>query len=233
MENQEPQIQLSVVSVCQSSELGKLAEALAKAQGSYPEIPKTKTANVGSYSYKYAGLADILNGTRKALSVNHLSVTQLITSSEKGQFLTSRLLHSSGQWVESNYELPRGRSPQAFGSELTYARRYSLCALIGVEGDEDDDGKGAESEGNKKPPPKPAPKKPESKNVTLKDVNDLKALAKAKGYDKEEVAIASQAFFGNPPNKITKVQCQTLSSMISKWEPTELMAKADEKMNEK
>jgi len=36
-----------------------------------------------------------------------------------------------------------GVSAQAVGSALTYARRYTLCALLGVVAEEDDDGNAA------------------------------------------------------------------------------------------
>jgi len=72
--------------------------------------------------------------------------------------LHTRLLHTSGQWIASEHPLPMSGRPQEIGSALTYARRYSLSALIGIAADEDDDANAAEKRaaknGNGKPPDK-------------------------------------------------------------------------------
>jgi hypothetical protein len=54
--------------------------------------------------------------------------------------LRSTLAHSSGQWIATEYPLPATQRPHEMGSALTYARRYSLAALICNSADEDDDG---------------------------------------------------------------------------------------------
>jgi hypothetical protein len=53
-------------------------------------------------------------------------------------------LHTSGQWIASEHPLPLSGRPQEIGSALTYARRYSLSALIGIAADEDDDANAAQ-----------------------------------------------------------------------------------------
>jgi hypothetical protein len=56
-------------------------------------------------------------------------------------WLETMLLHSSGDCITGRYPLrPTQDTPQAYGSALTYARRYSLSSMVGIVTDEDDDG---------------------------------------------------------------------------------------------
>ena len=92
------------------------------------------------FKSKYADLAAIFDAARKPLSANGLAIVQTIGDG----VLHTRLLHTSGQWIASEHPLPMSGRPQEIGSALTYARRYSLSALIGIAADEDDDATGAE-----------------------------------------------------------------------------------------
>jgi hypothetical protein len=58
------------------------------------------------------------------------------------------LLHTSGQWMASSYPLPRQAGAQEMGSFITYARRYSLCAILGIAGEDDNDGESATEGGS-------------------------------------------------------------------------------------
>jgi hypothetical protein len=91
-------------------------------------------------------LQDVLNSVREPLAKHGLSVTQM-TQEFAGQVeLVTLLLHSSGQWLRSVYPVKaRTEKPQEFGSAMTYARRYTLSALLGIASEEDDDGQGAEA----------------------------------------------------------------------------------------
>jgi hypothetical protein len=67
--------------------------------------------------------------------------------------LETRLQHSSGEWLSGEYPVCRvATEPQKMGAALTYARRFALFSLVGVSGDDDDDGNVAQSaySGNKK-----------------------------------------------------------------------------------
>ena len=74
--------------------------------------------------------------------------------------LVTMLAHTSGQWLSSAYELPQGATPQDMGKAITYGRRYSLAAMVGITAEEDDDAAGVEAKttSEKKPPKKEAPK---------------------------------------------------------------------------
>ena len=128
-----------------SETFAQLAAALAKAQG------QMKAAEMDGlnphFKSRYATLANVWDAARKPLSDNGLSLTQII----QGDALITLLMHESGEWLQATYELTKaGGAPQQFGSELTYARRYSLSALVGIISDEDDDANAAQAQAQRK-----------------------------------------------------------------------------------
>lgn len=123
----------------QPNGLDKIAEALTRFQAEVPTVAKTKTAQVksdkGSYSYTYAGLADVTEAAMPLLSKHGLA---FITTPGNG-VLTGMLIHTSGQSITGSLPITGG-TPQAVGSSLTYMRRYLLGCMTGLVTDEDDDG---------------------------------------------------------------------------------------------
>jgi len=133
--------------VNQSPEIKDLAEALAKAQGQMEKLKTDEKASVvtqkGNFSYTYASLANVIECSRKALAENQLVIVQSVEGGPETVTVTSRLMHSSGQWLESALTLKATKPDiQGLGSAATYGRRYSLMALLGVA-PEDDDGQAA------------------------------------------------------------------------------------------
>ena len=120
-----------------SEQISELAAALAKAQGMMENAVMNRVNP--HFKSKYADLAAIFDAARKPLSANGLAIVQTIGDG----VLHTRLLHTSGQWIASEHPLPMSGRPQEIGSALTYARRYSLSALIGIAADEDDDANAA------------------------------------------------------------------------------------------
>lgn len=119
-----------------SEQLDQLFTALAKAQGDI-EMAERKAANP-FFKSSYADLAEIVRVSRPHLVKNGLCVTQWM---EDGFFYTL-LGHASGQWIQSKLPITPAKSDiQALGSYISYLRRYSYAALIGVvDGTSDDDG---------------------------------------------------------------------------------------------
>lgn len=212
-----------------------LCEALVKAQAEFPKIEKRRTAKIGTYSYKYADLTDIMDAIRPALTRYGLFVTQGVN---EGQ-LYSKVLSKSGAVLENAIPLTqaRGEGPQAMGSALTYARRYGLCALLGIVADEDDDAAVAtQKPKNPNPPPQafkspplqssekpkvtPRPSQADHPRAALGWENDpateaqrkrLWALAKEAGYDEEHLKDAVYSSFGKESTKdLTKGEIQKL-----------------------
>lgn len=131
-----------------SEQIADLAKALAEAQSEIQPPAKDKTARVktkagGEYTFDYVDLASVLDAVRGPLAKHGLSIAQG-TAGENGKTaLETRLMHVSGQWMESAYPLSFQGSAQEKGSELTYARRYALCAMLGIAAEADDDGNAA------------------------------------------------------------------------------------------
>jgi hypothetical protein len=157
-----------------------LASALAAVQAELPKISKGETAKVdmkggGSYTYRYADLADISDAVLPLLGRNGLAFTTCPTVNAAGTFvLDYRLRHTSGETVGGEYPLATQGGPQAQGSLITYARRYTLCAVTGVA-PEDDDGQAAQRAAEQ---PAPQPRK-----VNLAVLNQLIGEAQARGID--------------------------------------------------
>lgn len=130
-----------------SESIAKLVAALAKAQSEFPAIPRDKTVQVrtktgGTYTFAYAPLDTIMDKIRPALKSNGLAFMQSLN----GESLSTTLLHTSGEWLASDPMPVRvaDSGPQAFGSAITYARRYALTAILGLVTEDDDDGNAAE-----------------------------------------------------------------------------------------
>lgn len=128
-----------------SNDIADISAALAKAQAKMKHPARTKTAKVqtktgGSYAYNYADLADVIDAVRGPFSENGLSFLQSVETTPGRVLVTTRLLHSSGQWFESSMSLTcPDEKPQTVGSAITYARRYSLAPFVGIASDDDDD----------------------------------------------------------------------------------------------
>jgi hypothetical protein len=124
---------------CQSSSIANLAMALSRVQGAM-SFARKDSVNP-SYSSRYSTLAACLDACRSQLADNCLAVIQTIRADNNDvMHLFTRLVHGmSGEWIESDYPIVCAvDNPQAVGSALTYARRYSLCALVGIASDDDD-----------------------------------------------------------------------------------------------
>jgi ERF superfamily len=121
-----------------------LAEALAALQARLPRVAKTADAQYG----KYADLTVVSEALMPVMSELGLSFTGCPTVRDDGKFVLAYALHhTSGEGLEGFYPLPTSGTPQQVGSAITYARRYTLCAVTGLApGGDDDDGQGAEQE---------------------------------------------------------------------------------------
>jgi len=145
-----------------SEQINELAEALAKAQG---EMVGAREDSVNPHlRNKYASLASYIEAARMPLSANGLAFSQIISQGSEGVMLETMLIHSSGQWLQSEV-LVDGSSLsnkgvndiQTLGSALTYFRRYALAAILGISTEsEDDDGQSGGSRPKQQQHQKPA-----------------------------------------------------------------------------
>lgn len=128
-----------------SEQINDLAAALVAARKKFKPVKKAHTANVqstkGSYKYTYSTLDDLYDATDDALGEHGLVTMHNIESGRDGVGVSTMLLHQSGQFIQTDpVWLPGGSTPQSVGSAVTYARRYSLQAALGIAAEEDDDG---------------------------------------------------------------------------------------------
>lgn len=131
-----------------SEQINELATALSKAQGEFQPVPKMRSVDFidkkgNRVKYNYADLQDIINMAQPRLAKFGLSVTQLTAITPQEFILETMLMHSSGQFIKSTYPLRTMERNQEQGSEITYARRYALSAILGIHSEEDDDGAAA------------------------------------------------------------------------------------------
>lgn len=123
-----------------SETTGKIAEALSKVQGGIK--PAKRTQSNPFFKSTYADLASCYEACSELLSKNGIAIFQG-ADSEAGDVdsivLDTTLLHVSGEWITSSLRMPLvKKDPQAVGSLITYARRYALCAAIGLASEDDD-----------------------------------------------------------------------------------------------
>jgi len=121
-----------------------LRQSMAQVQADLPHVRKAERADTGKYAYTYASLADVSEAVLPLLGRNGLAFVCMPTLNDAGHLvLDYRLMHESGEELEGQWPLPSAAQPQQVGSAITYARRYVLCALVGVAPDDDDDGQAA------------------------------------------------------------------------------------------
>lgn len=181
-----------------SESIKEIALALSKFQAQIPKIDldrevEVQTKTGGKYKFKYATFANILEKIRKPLSENGLSFSQLVNVDGS---VTTILMHSSGEWLSSSLTITGDKTPQGIGSAITYNKRYSLTSILGICGDDDDDGNGAQGNSFKFREKSPVPQNKDTgqkqeKKITftqdkvndklLKRLHEIEAEAKTKG----------------------------------------------------
>jgi hypothetical protein len=124
-----------------------IAAALAQAQS---EMGKAiKDSNNPHFRSKYADLGNVMDACLPALNKHGIAVFQPAGADDRGEFVATVLLHTSGEKLECRVPLLVNKNDmQGYGSAVTYARRYGLMCMAGIA-PEDDDGNAAA----KAPPP--------------------------------------------------------------------------------
>ena len=191
-----------------SETIKEIATALSKAQGEFLNAKKDKINPF--FEKNYAGLSSLWDACRLALSKNGLALVQGPSVNESHVTINTLLMHNSGEWIESELILNAGKStPQSVGSAITYARRYSLAAMLGLVADDDDDGNEASKEVGKKqqekkavaeknhkttktdpPPPKATEQKAIDPEVTARQkiINEIGVILKNDKFNDDDRA---------------------------------------------
>lgn len=124
-----------------SQTLNELASALCKCQA---QIKGAKADSENPFfKSSYADLASVWEACREPLTKNGLSVCQTIEGDQDKMVVKTILMHISGEFIISSCPvLMKDKTAQGAGSGITYARRYSLAAIVGIA-QIDDDGNSA------------------------------------------------------------------------------------------
>lgn len=131
-----------------SEKIDQIAAALIEVQGDISD--PVKNANNPHFKNDYADLSAVLKITRPALTAHGLSVAQTFDDCDHGVMVVTTLFHKSGQWIRSRLRLNPGKdTPQAYGSAITYGRRYSLAAIVGITQTDDDGNEGSDKDNRK------------------------------------------------------------------------------------
>jgi hypothetical protein len=156
-----------------SAETADLDAAIARAQGKFTIARKDK--NNTYFGSKYADLSSVIDACRAALVSEEIAVTQWLLDSQKPNEvrILTRLAHK-GQWLRATFAVPvvgigkrdkdgdDGRpkpiTAQAFGSAISYAKRYALAACVVVSIDDDDDGNAASGHDDRDDDPRARPR---------------------------------------------------------------------------
>ena len=165
-----------------SEAVGKLAMALAKAQGEIAGA--SKDAKNPHFNSRYADLASIVGACREALAKHEIAYIQSASADANLVRMTTLLVHSSGEWMESDplQVQAKDAGPQSVGSCLTYLRRYQLAAMVGIA-PEDDDAEAAEGRAAvssqpsvRKPAPLPSANKMPPQKPTISRGSNTSAI---------------------------------------------------------
>ena len=130
-----------------SESINEIAAALAKAQGGMKSAVKHSLNP--HFKSKYADMSSVKDAIGDTLVKVGIAVIQAHDILENGTLvLRTRLIHTSGQWLESTYPVrPVKDDPQGLSAATTYARRVTLSSILSIVSDVDDDGETASGRG--------------------------------------------------------------------------------------
>ncbi len=154
----------------ESEQINELSTALAKAQ--LEMMPAIHDKVNPHFKSSYASFNSI-NDASRCISAYGLSVTQQFLPKDGLILLITTLAHSSGQWRKSILPLTPCNTPQQMGSCITYLRRYSKAAILGISDTADDDANEAtEGSTTKQAAVKPPQKEPEKPQQTSPKISN-------------------------------------------------------------
>jgi len=122
----------------------QIIQALIKFQTIVPKIQFDKTNP--HFRSKYSSLSGIIETINDSLSKCELTFTQTFEVRDGHSILITTLFHSSGESIKSEMKMIEIPDPQKTGSVITYFKRYSLMAILGLSSVEDDDDANAATE---------------------------------------------------------------------------------------
>lgn len=161
-----------------SDSISELAKAFSKTQQELKQ-PLKDAANP-FFKSTYVPLENVTESITETATKNGLAFSQEPSFDDGMVTVTTLVMHSSGEWIEyAPLKMkPVKNDPQAFGSAITYAKRYALSAIFGITSDKDDDGNEATQ-----------PQKPQHQQRTTKQSKQYIPADKAKQYEEDIQAL--------------------------------------------
>lgn len=169
---------------------------LSAALKDFAVVNVPKNANNPFFKCKYATLDTLIEHSKDSLRGLGITVIQGASYNPEGLIIETRLLHESGEWIETETFIPiEKQTPQGAGSAITYGRRYALGAILNIGTDEDDDGNGST-----KPP------KQEIKPVNYDNINNEAAKLKTEQEVKDYFVKLGASFANLTPEQIKDIK---------------------------
>lgn len=186
-----------------SESIVKIAPALLAAQKEIGSA--TKDVVNPFFKSKYADLGSVMEACKDALNKHGITVLQPVAHLSEATTVETILLHESGEFISDTMivSVKQSNDPQAQGSAITYARRYSLQSMMFIPA-EDDDGESATRNTGQKTAPAATGGYP----VTEKQKGFIYGLYKEKN---------GQEMSEEEKEKIRKLTSKQASELIEKW----------------
>lgn len=207
-----------------SESIDLIAPAFVKLQSLLEgELVKESTGTGDDGEYGYASLPAAIAYTREALSVCEIAMSQDVTNLDNGIAITTRAIHSSGQWFEwGPLAIVCRTDARSIGSATTYGRRYARNAALDIAAADDEDDGAAASAGAPKAATPAQATKPDAapKRATENQVRKVYSLGKQLGLTDDETAAAALAFIQEPtathPGDLDRKQASTVIDELSR-----------------
>jgi hypothetical protein len=122
--------------------MSKLIEELLEVQRELSHA--TADAVNPHFKSQYVKFEDLWDYAKEALNSHNIMIQQLSHECEVGACIET-VLYGHGDLLSTGKMIVRADKPtaQAFGSAITYAKRYSLSMALGIGADKDDDANNA------------------------------------------------------------------------------------------
>ena len=203
-----------------SPDIKDISSSLIKARASMTGAKRNSRNKF--FDRTYSDLESVMTAISKPFADNNLGFVQGAEANGDRVSVSTRIIHTSGQWIESSTELPPFKGDvQGWGSAFTYAKRYGLQSLVGIPSVDDDGHEAVKQSINLKN--KENIKKNIEKKITKITKEQVAELSTLIGSTQTDLNRFFSFFSGNTGFKITE-----LSEL-----PAEFYLRAKKTLNEK
>lgn len=203
-----------------SESIAKLAAALMVFQSEVKD--PARDGENPHFRSKYVQIDGLLAAVRPILAQHGLSVVQSTGGDGQNVTITTMILHTSGEWLKTDALTLRAQqaTPQGAGSAITYGRRYSLSAALGVAWDDDDDGNAASTppKAEKKAAPKAKAKEEPKAPRKVESLRAIAAAAKEIGVTNDDIKEVMRRHYNkSASNELTDAQAAEMEQNFVSW----------------